>query len=748
MSLNFQSVIAKISALWCAKHGRVVGLILLLGYAAMMADTSLQPFKSFRLSLFDEYQKVLPRHTVSRSVVIVEIDESTLSALGQWPWPRNYLAALIDAISVLKPAAIGLDIIMPEPDHASPQAIADSRPDLSKQVLNELKSAATNDSLLADSLAHGPTVLGAAGFSFRTAETQGGLRTRMIVTKGQDPLPRLTAFPYVLTSLPELQNAARGQGLLSSNLDNGVVRRSVILASINNSLAPNLSLEMLRVAHAASNIVIQSSRFGVNSATIGKLHIPLQENGEAWLYFDKASRDRYISAVSVFKGEVSEKSIKGKLVLIGLTGLGLQDMISTPFGDRRPGVEAHAQIIEAVEDGRFLVRPWWMRFFEIAFLLSSGSFILWWLPQTKLINIELKNDRRRANLQAAQDASTDRRKNKHAVKHLKTSHIITTLVMASILLLALGLGLFYWLGLLLDSANILIGLTILLASLYMSAAIEESQQHKMAENSLLQQRIQAAKINGELEAASRIQLGTLPDAKTTFFDEHRFEIEAFLEPVRHVGGDLYDFFMMDESHLFFVIGDVSGKGMPASLLMVVTKALLKSAALRGNDRIDMIINMVNAEMSRENPEMLFVTGIAGILNVETGLLDIVNAGHDAPWLIHQNGAIERIEALGSPPLGVIDEFKFPAKTLQLAQGDTLFMVTDGVTEAMDVEQVFYTVENVTATLTTASINGGLPPIEIVDYLKRDLRAFVGEADASDDITMLALRWMGVEPENA
>ncbi|HAF01724.1 MAG TPA: hypothetical protein DCG63_10575 [Methylophilaceae bacterium] len=270
----------------------------------------------------------------------------------------------------------------------------------------------------------------------------------------------------------------------------------------------------------------------------------------------------------------------------------------------------------------------------------------------------------------------------------------------------------------------------------------------MAENSLLQQRIQAAKINGELEAASRIQLGTLPDAKTTFFDEHRFEIEAFLEPVRHVGGDLYDFFMMDESHLFFVIGDVSGKGMPASLLMVVTKALLKSAALRGNDRIDMIINMVNAEMSRENPEMLFVTGIAGILNVETGLLDIVNAGHDAPWLIHQNGAIERIEALGSPPLGVIDEFKFPAKTLQLAQGDTLFMVTDGVTEAMDVEQVFYTVENVTATLTTASINGGLPPIEIVDYLKRDLRAFVGEADASDDITMLALRWMGVEPENA
>ena len=714
----------------------------------MMSDASLQPFKSFRLSLFDEYQKILPRHTVSNPVAIVEIDEATLSALGQWPWPRNYLAALIDAISALKPAAIGLDIIMPEPDHASPQAVADSRPDLPKQVLSELKKSASNDSLLADSLAHAPSVLGAAGFSFRTEETQGGLRTRMIVTKGQDPLPWLTAFPYVLTSLPELQNAAKGQGLLSSNLDNGVARRSVVLASINNSLAPNLSLEMLRIAHAASNIVIQSGRYGVDSANIGKLHIPLQENGEAWLYFDKASRNRYISAVSILKGEVNENNIKGKLVLIGLTGLGLQDMISTPFGDRRPGVEAHAQFIEATEDGKFLVRPWWIKFLEIGIFLSLGTLILWWLPRTKLINIELKNDRRRpANLRTDPYTGINRRKNTRAIRHLKTSQIVTTFTGTSILLLAFGLVFFHWLGFLFDSLNILIGLTILLASLYISAAIEESIQHKAAENALLHQRIHAAKINGEMEAASRIQLGTLPDAKTTFFDEYRFELEAFLEPVRHVGGDLYDFFMMDESHLFFVIGDVSGKGMPASLLMVVTKALLKSAALRGNDRIDVIVNMVNTEMSRENPEMLFVTGVAGILNVDTGLLNIINAGHDAPWLIHQDGSIERIEGLGSPPLGVIDEFEFPSRTVQLAQGDTLFMVTDGVTEAMNVEQVFYTVENVTTTLTTASARGGLPPVEIVDYLKRDLRAFVGEADASDDITMLALRWMHTQQED-
>jgi serine phosphatase RsbU (regulator of sigma subunit)/CHASE2 domain-containing sensor protein len=728
--------------LWCAKHGRVVGLVLLLGFATMMSDADLQPLKNFRLSLFDEYQKIMPRQKVLNPVVIVEIDEATLSALGQWPWPRNYLAALIDAISALNPAVIGLDIIMPEPDHASPQAVADSRPDLPKQVLSELKNAVSNDTLLADSLVHAPAVLGAAGFSFRTDETQGGLRTRLIVAKGQDPLPWLNTFPYVLTSLPELQNAAKGQGLLSSNLDDGVVRRSVILASIGSALAPNLSLEMLRIAHSANNIVIKSDRFGVNAANVGNLRIPLQENGEAWLYFDKLSRNRYISAVSVLKGEVAAGNIKGKLVLIGLTGLGLQDMISTPLGDRRPGVEAHAQFIEASEDGKFIVRPWWMRFLEIGIFLSIGALILCWLPRTKLINIELKYDRRHPpKLKAEPYTGIDRRVNAHAIRHLKTTHVITSFTGASILLLVFGFGFFYWLGFLFDSLNILIGLSILLASLYISAAIEESIQHKSAENALLQQRIHSAKINGEMEAASRIQLGTLPDAQNTFYDEYRFEIEAFLEPVRHVGGDLYDFFMIDDSNLFFVIGDVSGKGMPASLLMVVTKALLKSAALRGNDSIDEIVNVVNTEMSRENPEMLFVTGIAGILNVNSGVLNIVNAGHDAPWLIHHDGSIERIEGLGSPPLGVIDEFEFPSKSLQLAQGDTLFMVTDGVTEAMNVEQVFYTIENVTAILTAASTKGGLPPVDIVDYLKEDLRTFVGGADASDDITMLAVRWM-------
>ncbi len=719
--------------------------------------------------MFDVYQTVLPRPSVPKPVWIVEIDEASLATIGQWPWPRNYLSALVDGINALHPAAIGLDIIMPEPDHASPHALAESRTDLPANTIDSLKHAVSNDHLLADSLAQAPSVLGVAGLDYPTPLTQNGLPIPKIISDNHTSEPLLRRYTNLLPSLPELQLAAHGQGLLSAELELGVLRKATMLASVNNTTIPNFGLEIIRVAKRATQIHLQTDSIGVQAVSIGDVYIPLQSNGESWLYFDRLNRSRYISALKVFNGEVPAQQFENKIVIIGLTGLGLQDMVTTPHGDRRVGIESHAQFIESALNQQTIMRPIWMTALELSLFLLMAIGLIQLVPSGKIVPRQmmlLLQDSIKRLKKTAPENNPDQKEKERAlskpaqakkVEHVATfyvhpSHVIGVMFAFTFLLLAIGFGMFVTKSWLFDAANIWLGLTIVILSLYISSHMIETHERRLTERALFDQKLEAAKINGEMEAASKIQLGTLPDPDNTFPpDEKRFEITAFLEPVRHVGGDLYDFFMRDDQHLFFVIGDVSGKGMPASLLMVVTKALMKNAVLRDNEKttdsssealISQIVSTVNTEMTRENPQMLFVTGVAGLLNLASGELAVVNSGHDAPWIVHADGTVARLEAESNPPLGVMDEFEFSATTCMMQPGEALFMVTDGVTEAMDIEQTFYTVERVTATLQSLSLP--MPPKPLVDAMKAELRAFVGEADAADDITMLSIRWIGAK----
>ncbi len=691
-----------------------MALALLLGLALLLNFPDLAPLRTARLALFDQYQKLVPRTPQAQPVVIVEIDEAALGAIGQWPWPRHYLAALIDAIAALKPAAVGLDIIMPESDHASPQALAEARPDLPASVRQTLAASASNDAMLAASLAHAPTVLGAAGFPFRTYATREGLRSREIRTLGNDPLPWLSAYPFVLASLPEFQAAAQGQALLSSNPELGVVRRATLLSALNGAVVPGLSLELLRVAQGAPAMSVVTGKHGIEAVEIagpqdmhGAQRIPLESNGEAWVHFDApaaAASPRQISALSLLKGEVAAERIAGKIVLIGLTGLGLQDMITTPHGDRRAGVEVHAQLIESIADGHFLTRPWWMPWAELAALLICGGLLIWAVPRLQP----------------------------------RIATLLTVILWC--VLFGAGLALFRSAGWLFDAANLFAAINIVFGSLLSSMFIEADRQRLAAEQALQQQREAAARVAGELEAARRIQLSSLPQAATLFAHETRFEIAALLEPARQVGGDLYDFYLLDEKRLFFVIADVSGKGLPASLFMAVTKALTKSAALRGNAGLDQVIATATLEMGRENSEMLFVTAIAGILDADSGRLEFVNAGHDAPWRITPDGGCEQLKSSGGPPLCVLDDFIYPVEQRQLAPGETLCLVTDGITEAMNAAGELYGTARLAACLAAQGQHAA--PQALVSALRADVRAFVGNAEASDDLTLLALRWNG------
>ena len=215
-----------------------------------------------------------------------------------------------------------------------------------------------------------------------------------------------------------------------------------------------------------------------------------------------------------------------------------------------------------------------------------------------------------------------------------------------------------------------------------------------------QQREAAARLAGELEAARRIQMGTLPRAAAAFPGETRFDLYAMLEPAREVGGDLYDFFLLDADHLFFMIGDVSGKGLPGSLFMAISKALYKSTALRRHGQVAVMMREADAEISRDNAEGLFVTVLAGILDARTGELEYCSAGHEPPLLLPRGGRALAAPGRGRGPAALRGgRLSLRAgRRAGSSPGDTLCLITDGITEAAGPDGQLYGRERLEALL--------------------------------------------------
>ncbi|MBL8490586.1 MAG: CHASE2 domain-containing protein, partial [Rhodocyclaceae bacterium] len=289
-------ILAVLRRIFHAGRGRPAAVALLAGLAVLLQMPQWSPFQIGQLALFDRYQRVFPRERQSAPAVIVEIDEKSLKILGQWPWPRDRLAALIEAIASFRPAAIGLDIYMPEADGTSPEALAARLPEDAAALRKSLRALPTQDAKLAEALRRVPAVLGAAGFDFETLTTSRGLRSTPLRVDGGDALPHVRQFPFVLASLPELQAAAAGQALLSVDLEGGVVRRIPLVMAVGDALLPSLAMEMLRVATGSTAVEVGVGLAGIDNVRVADLTVPTQPNGEIWLHFGPALEDRYVSA--------------------------------------------------------------------------------------------------------------------------------------------------------------------------------------------------------------------------------------------------------------------------------------------------------------------------------------------------------------------------------------------------------------------------------------------------------------------
>jgi len=249
-------------------------------------------------------------------------------------------------------------------------------------------------------------------------------------------------------------------------------------------------------------------------------------------------------------------------------------------------------------------------------------------------------------------------------------------------------------------------------------------------------------MDGELQAAHQIQMSMVPKVFPPFPEQPAFQLHALLEPAKEVGGDLYDFFFIDDRRLVFVVGDVSGKGVPASLFMAVTTALLRAKSqfgARPQEGIGPhdILTVVNQALCRGNDASMFVTLYCGIFDIQTGHIDFCNAGHNPPVLIRPGKAPEYLPAGENLPLGVMEDYPYQKGTLLLAPQDILFLYTDGVTEAMDRESVPFSDERLLESLGRTE---GMAVDKILGKILADVHLFVKGALPSDDITMLALQY--------
>lgn len=688
-------------------HGRPLGALVLAAMLALVLLPPLDAVTDLRMALFDGYQKLAPRVRQSAPAVIVAIDEKSLEALGQWPWPRTIVAELIDAIAAAQPAAIGVDALLPEPDRMSPGSIAALIEPMDARLAARLRALRSNDAVLAEALRRHQVVLGMAGMEEAEAGPPG--RTAPFRIRGEDPAPFLRNFPGGLRSLHTLDAAAGGHGLLSVDPRGGIVRRVPLAAAVNGVLTPALSMETLRIATGNAGFTLVADARGVKGIGVGKLFVPTDRDGAIWVNFSPHDQARFVSAIDVIRRNIDPEEISGKIALVGATGLGLLDYQTTPLGERVPGIEIHAQVLEGLFDDTLLLRPEGMRLAEAGLIALLGLLLI------------------------------------GAVPVLRPRGATLFYAVAIACLAALGFGLYYWSHRLMDVAWPALACTFVFGAMLAGMLVEADRQRRALRRALEAEREAAARAAGELEAARRIQMGMLPPSSARFYADGRFSLEALIETAKSVGGDLYDFFKLDEHRLFFMVGDVAGKGLPASIFMAVSKALYKSAALRTQDRqgtmVAEVMQSANREIARDNPEALFVTVFAGILDLHTGVLHYCNAGHDAPYVLRADGRPpERLEGEAGPPLCVLEDFPYRPEQHAMSPGETLFLFTDGVTEAMDATGRLYGRRRLVSTL--ASVRNLQEAADVVSAVRDDVRAFVGDTERSDDITMLALRWNG------
>ena len=367
--------------------GERIGWARSLGSALLVAFIALRiwdplPLELLRLKFFDLYQMAKPREVEQRPVVIVDIDENSLEALGQWPWPRNLIARLVDRITAEGGVAVAFDIVFPEPDRTSPDLLAKTLPGLSEGARQELSRAANHDAVFAEALRRSRVVLGQSAYNPKGLRMRDDLAPKVpLAYLGQNPAPFLLTYPELLPNIKSLEDAAAGRGMLTVLPEtDGVVRRAPLILRARDKVIPALAVDLLRVAAGQSTLLVKSDTLGVKSIVVAGAEVPTDPNGQLWIHFSLHEPSRFVSARDVLNGSVDGAKLKNKLVLIGTSASGLFDIKTTPTEPVMPGVEVQAQVLENILTNSVLNRPSYAVGAEVWLALIVGLAIILMVP--------------------------------------------------------------------------------------------------------------------------------------------------------------------------------------------------------------------------------------------------------------------------------------------------------------------------------------------------------------------------------
>ena len=362
--------------------GRLVGLILLICLLLVRVWDPV-PLELLRLKTYDIYQILVPaKKAARRTVMIVDIDEESLGAYGQWPWPRNLIADLITKITASGAVAIGLDIVFAEPDRLSPADLAKNLKGLDAATRAKLAAQPGNDQVLAAAFARSRIVLGQAAYHRKVTQKRKQDNTQVpLATIGQDPRRYLDEFPGMVRNIDQLEAVARGRGMFTIVPEtDGIIRRVPLLLKVGTQIWPSLSLELLRVATGTSTLLVRSDEVGITDVIVARKKIPTDGKSRVWIHFSHHDPGRYISAAKILAAKTPLKGLAGKLVLVGTSATGLFDIKATPVDPAIPGVEVHAQLLESILSGRQLTRPNYAIGAELVLAIVIGLLIIGLVP--------------------------------------------------------------------------------------------------------------------------------------------------------------------------------------------------------------------------------------------------------------------------------------------------------------------------------------------------------------------------------
>jgi serine phosphatase RsbU (regulator of sigma subunit)/CHASE2 domain-containing sensor protein len=670
---------------WAALLLLAVGLSLAIG-------------QQTRWFLFDSWQRLSPRAVAADNVRVVLIDGESLTAVGPWPWPRYYLARLTEEIAKQDAKVIAFDVLFPESDRLRPELFAGLYPELSGPAASEITALPSMDALFGQVIGQAPVVLARAGAL--AGERDG--RSLTVDAQLSGPLPRrIDRWPAAITAIPELEDAALGHGLVNGQPDgDGVIRAVPMVMEVAGRSMPGFALEIARLSLATPDI-----RTSPSTVQLAGRRIPIDPRGRMLLRFGDFPQDHIVSAAEVLGNGVPANYFRGKSVLIGLAAEGTSDIVATPLASENFGVIVQAQAVDSILTSRWLERPAWAPALEWA--LAAGLALLALLTAFR--------------------------------GHLSKAALAVAFV---------GLPLASWLAfdqmaLLIDATRPLLVGGGAFAGVVVGLFADARHERERLREALVQERIAAAQTEGELQAARDIQMSMVPDRSAIAAVDPRLDADALLEPARSVGGDLIDLVRLDSDRVAFLIGDVTGKGVPSALFMAKSKALM-SFVLSG-EKVDLggAVRSVNEELLRGGSDSLSVTIIIGAIDLATGAVSIICAGHEDPITLTAGGECRGHRLEGGPPMGLVD-YPYPVERLDLAPGDMLILVTDGITEAQDRDGALYGRQRILSVIGAGGGSAG----EMCEAIRDSVRAFEDGAEATDDLTVMVLRYLGPDGAQA